>query len=189
MAEGKDFFAPSETIEQIATRARSQDPLTRWAAIVELGEIGDERAGLAIRRALSDLDDQVYEAACSAARKLDARIRARVGIALVKVPGGPPRVEIRNPSTSNVSSAGRRLARHPADRVRPRKGRPLRQIPVQEVRNTLRLLIDHDPNLKKEQARAMTLLMYIYRLRETEQQVFRELLDNEWASLLEMFDA
>lgn len=188
MPEGRDIFGPSRVTPELVASAQSKDSVVRWAAILQLGEIGDQAAALAIRHALSDLDDRVYEAACTAARKLEPQIRARVGLRLVKVSDGPPRVEIATPGESVTPRSRRRVPRLLVDQLRPRRGRALYEITVDEFCQVVTMLAERDPGLLRERERAVALLKMIYQVEKAEDRAFSALLEGRWASLNNMFE-
>lgn len=81
MSEARDFWGGAGDFDSLVERTRSNDPLERWAAAFELGELGDERAADRLRMLLSDSDEFVREAADSALRKLDPDILRRASAA------------------------------------------------------------------------------------------------------------
>jgi len=68
---GKDFWEADRGFDELIAQTRSADPLERWAAVFELGELGDIRAAERLRLLASDADEFVREAATAALTKLD----------------------------------------------------------------------------------------------------------------------
>lgn len=70
--EGKDFWESNPSFEELVEHTRHPDPFERWAAVFELGELGDPRAVDRLALLSSDSDEMVREAAVAALSKLDA---------------------------------------------------------------------------------------------------------------------
>lgn len=80
MSEAKDFFSSGLGRSELEEHARSLDASTRWAAVIELGEVGDEWAASLVRELLTDPDEFVRTSAQSAIRKFDVSVLARAGL-------------------------------------------------------------------------------------------------------------
>ena len=63
MAERKEFFEVTIDFDQLENHARSSDSTLRWAAAVELAELGTEDAISLLWSLTTDLDDYVRDAA------------------------------------------------------------------------------------------------------------------------------
>lgn len=77
--EGKDFWESNPSIDDLVERTRDGDPLERWAAVFELGELGDARAVDRLKLLTSDSDEFVRDAARSALGKIDLEILREAG--------------------------------------------------------------------------------------------------------------
>lgn len=77
--EGKDFWASDPSFDELVERTRNPDAMERWAAVFELGEMGDVRAAEQIKLLLSDSDEFVRDAARSALKKIDREVLVAAG--------------------------------------------------------------------------------------------------------------
>ncbi len=71
---GRDFWESERSFDELVEQTRSGDPLVRWGAAFELGELGDERAAERLTLLTSDSDEFVREAARAALTKLDPQV-------------------------------------------------------------------------------------------------------------------
>ena len=71
MAERKEFFEVSLNLGVLVEHSLDQDPTFRWAAAVELGELGTEDAIEILVRLSEDRDENVSEAANAALKNCD----------------------------------------------------------------------------------------------------------------------
>lgn len=86
--EGRDYFAGDVAFDVLAQRARSEDPTERWAAAIELGELGTEEAARVLRHMLDDPNENVRDTTRVALRRFDKVILIRAGL-----PTEPQRAE------------------------------------------------------------------------------------------------
>lgn len=78
MSERKDFFAITIDIELLESHARSKDSTIRWAAAIELGQIGSEEAVSLLWSLTTDSDENVRDAANLGLQQSDQVIVGKV---------------------------------------------------------------------------------------------------------------
>lgn len=78
MSERKDFFAVTIDIELLESHARSKDSTIRWAAAIELGQIGSEEAVSLLWSLTTDSDENVRDAANLGLQQCDQVIVGKV---------------------------------------------------------------------------------------------------------------
>ncbi|NLO26849.1 MAG: HEAT repeat domain-containing protein [Actinobacteria bacterium] len=86
--ERRDYFANDVPLGVLVKRAESNDPMERWAAVIELGEVGSEEAARALRAATEDSDEFVREAARSALKRFDVEVLTKAGLESESVTAG-----------------------------------------------------------------------------------------------------
>lgn len=78
MAERKEFFEVTIDFAQLESHARSSDSTLRWAAAVELSELGTEDAISLLWSLTTDLDDYVRDAAHLGLKNCDQTLVGKV---------------------------------------------------------------------------------------------------------------
>jgi len=78
MSERKDFFAVTIDIGLLESHARSKDSTIRWAAAIELGQIGSEEAVSLLWSLTTDSDENVRDAANLGLQQSDQVIVGKV---------------------------------------------------------------------------------------------------------------
>ena len=78
MSERKDFFAVTIDIGLLESHARSKDSTIRWAAAIELGQIGSEDAVSLLWSLTTDSDENVRDAANLGLEQCDQAIVGKV---------------------------------------------------------------------------------------------------------------
>lgn len=78
MSERKDFFAVTIDFELLESHARSKDSTIRWAAAIELGQVGSEEAVSLLWSLTTDSDENVRDAANLGLQQCDQVIVGKV---------------------------------------------------------------------------------------------------------------
>lgn len=78
MSERKDFFALTIDFELLESHARSKDSTIRWAAAIELGQVGSEEAVSLLWSLTTDSDENVRDAANLGLQQCDQVIVGKV---------------------------------------------------------------------------------------------------------------
>lgn len=90
--EGKAFFGTTATVESLVDRCKLEDATERWAAVIELGELGTVEAARALRGCLEDPDEFVREATRAAIKKMSKEVLVTAG--LPTEPTGRPQLRV-----------------------------------------------------------------------------------------------